>query len=398
MQPNSEVSPLLVRILYKCLSGAVLSSGEQQTLDEWLDAEPQNKIVYAEIMSGEWPVSELKYYNSISYDDNWARVQQKIAGAALYEERPVKRLRFWWAAAAIVFVLLGGIWFLKQQTQPKNEKGVQLADIAPGTQGAILTLADGSTVVLDSLNNGVVASQHGVKAVLMNGELLYQKSGSESANTIVYNSMTTPKGRQFHLVLPDGSHVWLNAQSSIRYPTTFTGKERRVNISGEVYFEVKKDEQKPFIVNVPDRAEIAVLGTDFNIKAYIEEPSLNTTLVNGTVKVLSTKGQNAILKPGYTAQILTSRPDDIKIVPADIDQVLAWKNGAFYFDDATLQEVMRELSRWYDIEVVYEPGLPETRFGGKISRDVSLAGLLRGLQATGVHYRIEQGRKLVVYK
>jgi ferric-dicitrate binding protein FerR (iron transport regulator) len=378
------------------LSGAVLSSGEQQTLDEWLAATSQNRVVYDEIMSGEWPVSELRYYNSISYDDNWDKVQQKIAGNR--EEKPVRRLRFWWAAAAVV-LMLGGMWFWKQQTQLKPEKAVQLADIAPGSQGAILTLADGSTVVLDSLNNGVVASQHGVKAVLLNGELSYQKGGSESANSVIYNSMTTPRGRQFHLVLPDGSHVWLNAQSSIRYPTAFIGKERRVDISGEVYFEVKKDEQHPFFVNVPGRAEIAVLGTDFNVKAYVDEPYFNATLINGAVKIVTgTKGQNAILRPGYTAQIPAGQPDNIKIMAADTDQVLAWKNGVFYFDGATLQEVMRELSRWYDIEVVFEPGLPDTRFGGKISRDVNLAGLLRGLQATGVHYRIEQGRKLVVYK
>jgi ferric-dicitrate binding protein FerR (iron transport regulator) len=392
MQPTSEISPLLVRILYKCWSGAVLNSDEQQALDEWLAATPQNKVVYDEIVSGQWPASDLKYYNSISYDDNWDRVQQKITRT---EERPVRRLRFWWAAAAVVLMLLGGVWFWKQQVGVNHEKGIQLADITPGTQGAILTLGDGSTVVLDSLHNGEVANQQGVKAVLLNGKLLYEKNGSEPANTVVYNLMTTPRGRQFHLVLPDGSQVWLNAQSSIRYPTAFTGKDRRVDISGEVYFEVKKDEQKPFFVNVPGRAEIAVLGTDFNIKAYTEEPYLNTTLVNGAVKVVA-KGQSTVLRPGYTAQI--GEQGNIKVVSADTEQVLAWKNGAFYFDGATLQEVMRELSRWYDIEVVYEPGIPDTRFGGKISRDVNLAGLLRGLQATGVHYRIEQGRKLVVYK
>lgn len=367
-----------------------MNSDEQQVLDEWLAATSENKVVYDEIVSGKWPVSDLRYYNSISYDDNWERVRQKIAG----KEIPVRRLRFWWAAAAVALMLLGGVWFWKQQMAVHHEKGVQLADITPGTQGAILTLGDGSTVVLDSLHNGEIANQQGVKAVLLNGKLLYEKSGSEPATTVVYNLMTTPRGRQFHLVLPDGSQVWLNAQSSIRYPTAFTGKERRVDISGEVYFEVRKDEQKPFFVNVPGRAEIAVLGTDFNIKAYTEDPYLNTTLVNGAVKV-GTGIKSTVLKPGYTAAI---GQGDIKVISADIEQVLAWKNGAFYFDGATLQEVMRELSRWYDIEVVYEPGLPEARFGGKISRDVNLAGLLRGLQATGVHYRIEQGRKLVVYK
>lgn len=402
MQPKAEESPILVLTLYKCWSGTELSPDEQQVLDGWLAASDLNKAVYDEVLSGTWPVADLKYYNSISYDEQWEKVQQKITAANLPPvETPVRSLRFWWAAASVVVLILAGWWIWSQQQHsavPQQEKQM-LADIAPGKQGAVLTLADGSEVLLDSLGNGIVADQQGTSAVMSGGSLTYSKNRNTNANAVIYNAVTTPRGRQFHLVLPDGSEAWLNAQSSIRYPTSFAGKERRVDISGEVYLEIKKDAAKPFFVDVPGKAEIAVLGTAFNVKAYADEPLLNTTLINGAVKVSPAgKVQAVILKPGYSAQMPANRPDNIKTVPADLDQVLAWKNGVFYFDNATLQEVMRELSRWYDIEVIFEPGLPETHFGGKINRDVNLAGLLRGLQATGIQFRIEQGRKLVVYK
>ncbi|SHN36273.1 FecR family protein [Chitinophaga sp. CF418] len=404
MQPKAEESPLLVLILYKCWSGTELSPDEQQVLDGWLAASDLNKAAYNEILSGTWPVADLKYYNSISYDEQWEKVQQKIVAADTPTgEVPVRSLRIWWAAAAsVVILILAGWWTWTWQYRPavsQQEKQMQLADITPAKQGAILTLADGSQVQLDSLGNGIVAEQQGAEAVMSGGSLTYSRKGNVNANSVIYNALTTPRGRQFHLTLPDGSEAWLNAQSSIRYPTSFAEKERRVDISGEVYLEIKKDVAKPFYVNIPGKAAIAVLGTAFNVKAYADEPFLNTTLVSGAVKVSPTGiAQSVTLKPGYSAQIPADRPENIRTTPADLDQVLAWKNGVFYFDNATLQEVMRELSRWYDIEVIFEPGLPETHFGGKINRDVNLAGLLRGLQATGIQFRIEQGRKLVVYK
>ncbi|UYQ94454.1 FecR family protein [Chitinophaga horti] len=386
MQPNSDISPLLIRVLYKSWAGLDLDASEQQALNDWLNVHARNQEVFKEIVAGNWPQQDLKDYQHISFDDNWARVQQKIQA----REVPVRRMRYRWvAAAAVVALLAGGTWYWQAQQAPLTSVTPQLADITPAKPGAILTLADGSTVVLDSLGNGEIANQQGVKTVLKNGQLAYEGMGAANS----FNSIATPKGRQFNVILPDGSKVWLNAESSLRYPTAFTGKERRVQVTGEAYFEIGKNEQAPFFVEVPGRAEVAVLGTRFNINAYADEAALNTTLLEGAVKVTG-PNQSTLLKPGNTAELT----GNLRVVLADIDKVMAWKNGVFNFEGATLPEVMRQLSRWYDIEVEYEPGLANIVFGGKMSRDVSLAGLLRGLEATGVHFRLEAGRKLVVHK
>jgi ferric-dicitrate binding protein FerR (iron transport regulator) len=269
------------------------------------------------------------------------------------------------------------------------------ADIAPGKQGAILTLADGRQVVLDSLANGIVARQNGAAVVLRNGQLTYDAVASARPE-INYNTITAPRGRQFRLVLPDGSRVWLNAASSLTYPTAFSGRERSVQLNGEAYFEIAKDEQLPFRVNIDDKTGIQVLGTRFNVNAYPEEAHIKTTLLEGAVRMISGK-HNAILAPGQAAQISRRAGEQaIKIIDqADPGSALAWKNGLFDFEDASLEEVMRQLARWYDIEVVYEKGIPPIVFGGKMSRDMMLSDLLKVLDESEVHFRTE-GRRLIV--
>lgn len=376
MQPQS----LLLRVLYKSWSQQPLSPEESQVLQAWLSADARNQQVFTEITSGRWPHHDLQYYHQVSPDEQWARVQQKIA----IQQRPVRKMRYQWAAAAAVAALLiSGATFYRLRHQPAfNKPTIQLADIQPGKQGAILTLANGEKIVLDSLANGQLP---GTNASLTNGQLNYTATTTGTS----YNTMTTPKGRQFVVILPDGSKVWLNAQTSLRYPTAFNGKERRVDIIGEAYFEIAPNASQPFFVNIPGKAEIAVLGTSFNINAYTDESAINTTLITGTVKI-----ENTLLRPGQTAQLTTA----LTIVNADVEKVTAWKNGIFNFEGESLQEVMRQLARWYDIEVVYAPNMPDIVFGGKMSRDVPLAGLLRGLEATGVHFRLEEGSRLVVYK
>ncbi|WP_343673824.1 FecR domain-containing protein [Chitinophaga sp.] len=376
MQPQ----PLLLRVLYKSWSQQPLSPEESQALTAWLSADTHNQQVFTEISSGQWPHHDLQYYHQVSPDKQWARVQQKIA----LQQRPVRKMRYQWAAAAAIAVLLvsGATWYLIRHQPVFTKPTIQLADIQPGKQGATLTLANGEKVVLDSLANGQIS---GTNASLTNGQLSYKASNTGTS----YNTMTTPKGRQFVVVLPDGSKVWLNAQTSLRYPTAFIGPERRVEIIGEAYFEIAPNASQPFFVNIPGKAEIAVLGTSFNINAYTDESAINTTLIDGAVKI-----QNTLLRPGQTAQLNTA----LTIVNADVEKVTAWKNGIFNFEGESLQEVMRQLARWYDIEVVYAPNVPNIIFGGKMSKDVPLAGLLRGLEATGVHFRLEAGRRLVVYK
>lgn len=294
-----------------------------------------------------------------------------------------------YAAAVIVLLGIGTYWWLGRNQDPASQQIVSTTTdsvIVPGKSGAILTLADGSQLVLDSMGNGRVTEQNGSEVIMKNGRLIYDPA-TESKAEILYNTMTTPRGRQFEITLPDGTHVWLNAASSIRYPTTFSGNNRKVELNGEAYFEVTKNAKQPFIVNARNKAEIEVLGTDFNISAYENDKSLNTTLIDGSVKV-----NGIVIKPGQQAQVT----DAVRVIGnADIDNVMAWQRGLFKFEGTPLDEVMKQLERWYDIEVVYEKGSPDLRFGGELSRNMSLKGVLVVLGQSGIRYRLE-GRKLIV--
>jgi hypothetical protein len=290
---------------------------------------------------------------------------------------------------------MAGFYFLWQPEKPSPEvvtKNVPVQDIAPGKNGATLTLADGRLVVLDSLGNGVIASQQGAKVVLQNGQLSYTPAAANN-EPMSYNTMTTPNGRQFRLTLPDGTQVWLNAASSIRYPTAFTGYERKVEVTGEVYFEVAKNTHMPFRVRVNDRADIEVLGTHFNVNAYENESSIHTTLLEGSVSIKTAK-QQTVIKPGQQAQLT----ENIKVVDeVDVDKVMAWKNGLFNFDGMDLPYAMRQIARWYNVEVVYEGKTPNITFYGSISRNISLSSLIIGLKGSaGVDMEIKDGKLIVI--
>ncbi|MHA4811807.1 FecR family protein [Flavitalea flava] len=317
---------------------------------------------------------------------------------------PILRLPFlrrnWQAVAAVFLLLVSGGWLLvnnHNHTTPAGQPPVAVQEIAPGKNGAVLTLADGSNISLDSTGNGVIANQKGTQVLLKNGQLEYDETGKASGE-IVYNIMTTPKGRQFNLVLPDGSRVWLNAASSIKFPTAFKGNTRSVEITGEAYFEVAKDKNKPFFVKAMN-TETEVLGTHFNINAYEEEGIVKATLLAGSIRTTALNsarpGDAALLQPGEQAQI---RPNEkLIVVPnTDIEQTIAWKNGAFNFQNIGLKEVMRQLARWYDLQIVYEKNVPNIIFGGEMSRNITLSDLLNGLKDMDVHFRIEEGHKLIV--
>lgn len=314
---------------------------------------------------------------------------------------PVHRVHFlrkWsWVAASIILLIGVTILLVVSSDQPVDRSKTASVGIAPGKNGAMLTLADGSQVSLDSIQNGVVALQGGATAKVVNGILQYEGSGSE----VVYNTMSTPKGRQFQVTLPDGTQVWLNAASSIRYPTVFTGHDRRVEVTGEAYFEVAKNTKMPFRLRINNKAAVEVLGTHFNVNAYENEESINTTLIEGSIAVAlsSDKPQQqtrpVILKPGQQAQLQVGQKTLKILNNADIDKVMAWRNGLFIFEGATLEEIMKQLERWYDIEVVYEKGIPKLELAGKITRDVSLHELLTGLKDLGMNYKLE-GRRLIV--
>lgn len=315
------------------------------------------------------------------------------------------------AAAAILLCLASGGYFLlfnkTRKAVAKEESGKQFRkDVLPGGNKAILTLADGSDVLLDSAKNGLVLQQGNAKITKEeNGKLAYQPAIASSPGlipAISYNRLTTPRGGQYQLVLPDGSKVWLNAASSIRYPTAFTGKERRVEISGEAYFEVERSMKvnTPFIVSIispsgipGDGGEVEVLGTHFNVNAYGEEHTVKTTLLEGAVKVVK-GGGGILLKPGQQAEYGKSgRPELTK--DADPDEAIAWKNGIFQFNEAGIETVMRQVERWYDIEVSYEGKIPSGHFSGTVDRNANISQILKILELSELHFKIE-GRRIVI--
>ena len=320
------------------------------------------------------------------------------------ELQPVPRvtpLRRWgWVAAAAMVLLVAGLGWLQYRhvRQASPTETAKARDVAPGKEGAILILADGRQVVLDSIGSGIVANEHGTEVLVQNGSLVY-RSGTDQQAPLSYNTMATPRGRQFHMVLPDGTRVWLNAASRLRYPVLFEGTERRVELTGEAYFEVAKNELLPFKV-VVNGNDIQVLGTSFNINAYDNEQTIQASLVEGAIKVAPALPVSpVILKPGQQARLTLpeqGRAAAMKVVNADMEQVLAWKNNLFNFEKASVAEVMRQLERWYDIEVVYENGVPDLHFLGAIGKDLTLAEALAMLKGASVHFRIEEGRKLVV--
>lgn len=405
----------IATLLLKKISGQ-LTAEEAAALEEWKNASAANRREYEDLLQLTVVKDELTHYRDAQTVGKRLTIPTKGGtGTTIPEDMqdtaspPTRRtpfLRRYWAAASVLLLLTLGTYLWYQDSSrpqaPTSDNKHLPKDIFPGRDGAILTLADGRQVVLDSLGNGLIAMQSGTQVVLQDGQLAYDPAGSISGEA-AYNTMSTPKGRQFSLVLPDGTRVWLNAASSIRYPTTFVGTERKVEIMGEVYFEVAKNPRMPFRVNVNNRAEVEVLGTRFNLNAYDDEATVSATLLEGSVKVAAFEvvpsDRSVTLKPGQQAQIMQAgqkKQPGIKVInDADIDKVMAWKNGAFNFNDVSLEDVMKQLERWYDIEVIYESTVPDVELAGKMTRDVTLNDLLKNLGDLGVHCRLE-GRTVIV--
>ena len=317
---------------------------------------------------------------------------------SLPEKKFKHRISYWVKlAAAVLLFILPGIYFLKNN-RPKPAALTALnkprpIDVQPGGNKAILTLGDGSHIVLDSARNGLLAHQGNTKVVKSaHGRIAYNTTANSTAAPI-YNTMTTPRGGKYDLQLADGTKVWLNASSSITYPITFSGTERRVSITGEAYFEVAKNKAMPFKINVNGQEEVQVLGTHFNIMAYNDEAAIKTTLLEGSVRIVKNK-LTGILKPGQQAQLSTdgklSITDD-----ADINAVMAWKNGQTFFVNEDIKTIMRQVSRWYDIDVEYQGDMPTRLFTGGISRESNLSVLLKILELNKIHFKMA-GKRLIV--
>jgi len=324
--------------------------------------------------------------------DHSQTFMQKLSQRSLEEEtestggKVVRLNRRWWMAAAVfTLVATGGVLgFLqwKQHAQNNSTSNVAAAPV-PGSNKATLTLADGSSIVLDQKGQGDIATQGNVKIIkLDSGSLAYKGSAQSDGG---FNTLTTPRGGQFQITLADGTKVWLNAASSLKYPAAFTQNTRIVHLTGEAYFEVAKNSKQPFEVRT-DKMNVQVLGTSFNIMAYDDEAETRTTLVDGAVNTQS--GNSVIpLAPGQQA-MTASLGRIIKAMHPDMESVLAWKKGEFRFDGAGITTIMRQVARWYDVEIVYEGKMPANEFYGVVSRKDNVQQLLEGLEIPGtVHFK-----------
>ncbi len=379
--PKNRISYLL-----EIYSSRKATPSEEEELFEWVKKGKERPIKkHIEKLISDYNLNVLvpavdweRIYDRIIEEKDLDNVQKKT--------RKMTWVR--WAAAAVVLLFLGtGYYYFASKKEPqkvaKSDQPKTIDIAPPNGVNAVLTLSNGQNIILDSTGNGVVAMQgtvHVVKSA--DGQLAY-KGSSEN---IEYNTLSNPRGSKvISLVLADGSKVWLNAASTLKYPTAFAGKERKVEITGEAYFEVSHDAAMPFIVSKGETS-VRVLGTHFNVNAYDDDSVLNVTLLEGSVKV-SKGNESVLIAPGQQAAIGDSRLATHDNV--DIDEVMAWKNGLFSFKAADIETIMRQVSRWYNVDVVFEKPITE-KFYAQVSRNTDVSNLLKMLEATkAVHFKIE---------
>lgn len=397
MNPNKET---LKQLIHKYLENEI-SQEEYNELWLLLQSYPNEEPLDEELFklwqsakNAESIIEPAVWEQKMQMGKEMLKATNKEADAAV---RPSFIRKYRWMAAAAVFLLVAtsvviSITNNKKEVYTNNNKQVPKQDRLPGGDRAVLTLSDGRTIVLDSAGNGMLAQQGGTSIIKKNDGQLEYNTATGASTEIAYNLLQTPKGGQYKITLPDGSKVWLNAASSLKYPVAFVGNERKVQISGEVYFEIEKDAAKPFKVQL-NNMEVEVLGTHFNVNGYEDEESVNTTLLEGKVKVQAASATK-FLAPGQQAQLKTT--GNIAVTSnVNLDEVVAWKEGNFQFENADIKTVMRQLARWYDVEVSYKGNINQ-HFVGSISRNVNLTQVLSMLQLTGaVKFKIE-GKQLIV--
>lgn len=327
----------------------------------------------------------------------WARLPLKVQKPKRLWPRIV-------AAACLLLTLGAGLFFYSNRSSSSRAQltDVVEGDIAPGGNKAILTLANGKKISLTDAGNGELVKHSGISiSKTSDGQLLYEVSSAalRTPGETKYNTVETPRGGQYQVNLPDGSRVWLNAATSLKFPLFFDHlSERKVELKGEAYFEVEKDAQRPFIVQC-DKQAVRVLGTHFNISSYADDLKTKTTLLEGSVKVacLNAAASYRILVPGQQAQI-GSDPNNIHIVNVDVQAETAWKNGLFSFEDAPIENIMKQISRWYDVDIVYKNNVAGKTIWGSVTRYSSVSKVLSMLERTGkIHFKIE-GRRVIVTK
>jgi len=383
MTPDQyHIAELISKYLYDDLTGEELA-----ILEQWLNEKAENRQLLESFKNGNHRVQDdIAFIHSLDVRAAWEAFDTRL------QQQRWKRVRHYVGyVAAALMVACVGLWFsLKKNgaNEPAQTTNVFYNDVAPGGNKALLTLADGRTVDLETLMSEV-HEQGGAKITGGDGKLTYSSQQEEAAQQLVYNTLVIPKAGTYQLTLSDGTKVWLNAMSELRFPVQFSREERRVFLNGEAYFEVAHDAGRPFRVEVND-TEVEVLGTHFNINSYAE---VTTTLVEGSVKVYN-EGQEQLLAPGQEAKV----GDHIAVYDANVDKVVAWKNGDFYFKSDNMREIMEQLSRWYDIDVRYNGIIPKTGYNGSISRNVNLSEVLEMLTfASGAVFSVKDKQVSVAF-
>jgi transmembrane sensor len=382
-----ELTKQQIRDLADKLLKGIISEKERALLEDWYNQQAPDSI--------DW----IKDSNATALKERlFQSIQQEIySDQSAVSIRKTNRIGWRYTAAAMIILAFGIGGYFAIFNKPRKEitqSGIQRQvkkDIAPGRNKAMLTLSNGSTIILDSAHNGMLAKQGNAKILKLNSGQLAYNTLNEKPAEVLYNVLTTPRGGQYQLQLPDGTHVWLNASSSSKYPTAFTEKKRDVEITGEAYFQIAKDPGQPFIVRV-NGMEVQALGTQFNINSYNDEASVSTTLIEGSVRVTSDNG-GVVLGPGQQSQLKNGRLRLIK--NANTEEITSWKEGWFHFESADLKTILRQFSRWYDVDVVYEGEIKNRKFFGVVSRSSTLLNVLEMLKDNNIVFKIE-GKILIV--
>lgn len=406
----------IVEILWKYLREESLTAGEKEILDVWLSGSPFNQKVFDEVMNEDSLEKDIELLLKRRTESIWNKIVPATREEDLKPAAVRMRNRWYNVAAAIVVVLIlsSGAFFLLNQKFQKDlsPSTATIAaerlenDIAPGGNKAILTLANGSTITLDKVANGTLSKQGEVKInKTQDGQLVYEASNLLIADQtpLTFNTLSTPRGGQYQVILPDGSKVWLNAASTLRYPTVFNNKERVVELTGEAYFEIassRNSTKVPFHVKA-NNMNVEVLGTHFNVNAYKDENYMNTTLLEGAVKV-SQGAEQCLLKPGQRAEVANEELFPIRPFrkihvtdDANVDEATAWKNGYFYFKSLHIENIMNQLSRWYNVNVIYQSTKPKGSYSGKVNRNTHISEVLAMLEVSGIRTRLN-GNNIVV--
>lgn len=349
---------------------------------------------------------EFEMYVTVKEDeaDKYSETKKRILNRLDKSTGQVKLVKLqrikWWSSAAAIFILgIAGLLFLKNNQSVKslknNKPAIAAQDVAPGSNKAILTLANGKVILLNNVANGVISKQTNLTIKKQKDGIVEYLAAENKDKSPVTNSISTPRGGQYQLVLSDGTKVWLNAASSLKFPSSFVGRNRTVELTGEAYFEVAKNKEMPFIVKFND-ANIEVLGTHFDIKAYHDEET-KATLAEGSIKI-SKNNQQKILVPGQ--QVVVSKEEgNLEVSQANMEEALAWRNGYFIFHDASIENIMKTAARWYDVDVTYDADIIKSKkFGGRVSRYKNISELLKNMELTGtIHFKVE-GRRVTVLK